>query len=403
MTINRTVMMVQQGARRDYVYARQLEEAGLLHSLICDAAWSERTGRMLVGAANSIVSNSILGKIRRRTIKGVASNRIIASIAPNMAGLSKSFLCQELTSNVTEEILALRRRWYNFKDVKVIVNYFGNGGSLLDRAKKQGVRIVTDFISNPLHWRIVEAERARWPHWEADYRTTSDRSIYEARVERLLILSDVYLCPSQAVAEGLAHFKGFVSSRVRVVPYGYSGSNICPASALPGRVLFAASTVTVAKGLPYLANAATMLRSTGHKVDIVVAGSVAESIRKSPEVRDLTFLGSLDQKAMAREFSKADLYCLPSLAEGSATSIFEAMAHGLPIVTTASAGSVIDHGVEGFIIPERSSEEIVKAIGKIVSNRNLRTQMSLAAHTTALRFNATACGAPFIDVVRELI
>ena len=35
----RRVMMIQQGARRNYVYARQLEAAGLLHSLVTDAAW----------------------------------------------------------------------------------------------------------------------------------------------------------------------------------------------------------------------------------------------------------------------------------------------------------------------------------------------------------------------------
>jgi len=43
---------------------------------------------------------------------------------------------------------------------------------------------------------------------------------------------------------------------------------------------------------------------------------------------------------------------LPSLAEGSAGVIYEALASGFAVITTESAGSVVRDGIEGFIVPE---------------------------------------------------
>ena len=85
---------------------------------------------------------------------------------------------------------------------------------------------------------------------------------------------------------------------------------------------------------------------------------------------------------MADEMARADIFCLPSLAEGSATSIFEAMANGLPVVTTLSSGSVVADGVEGFIVAERDGAAIADAVERIVGDRVLRDRMSQESRTT---------------------
>lgn len=397
----RCVMVIQQGARRDYIYARQLEEAGLLHTLACDVGWSDGCQPRCAGLARYLAPQ-ILGTIERRTIRGIDPSRIYASVLPNLASLAKFVTTKERAYDFVDEVLALRLRLRGLRGAEVVVNYFGNGGSFLDDAKRQGARIVTDFISSPRYWEVVKAEREHWPGWELHKSISSNISIYRERITRLVALSDIYLCPSPSVAYDLTAVPGFDPRRVRIVPYGYSSGEVLPASPTTGRVLFAASLITVTKGLPYLAEAARKLK-TLPPVEIVAAGSAPPAVRALPATQDIVFLGSLNRKQMAQEFSRADIFCLPSLAEGSPTSIFEAMANGLPIITTPASGSMVQDGIEGFVVPERDPEALVLAISRLVFDRDLRERMSAASRAAALRYTAEACGSQFISVIRELL
>ena len=395
------VMMIQQGARRNYVYARQLEQAGLLHSLVTDAAWAEGDG----GLARRFFALS--GPISRRTVRGVAAARIHSSYVSNIAelivsGLRAVGLHEERGYQLVDEIQALRCRVRGLGGAKIIINYHGNGGSFLDYAKARGAKIVTDFVNTPKYLEIEAAERDHWPDWEPQSSSPKIIEFYRQRMARLLQISDLYLCPSQTVARDLADLPGFDPSRLRLVPYGLSGVLLRPAAPIQGRVLFAGAA-GLRKGLPYLAEAARILKKLQPEIEIVIAGHVAPAIRSRPEVQNLTFLGQLNRESMAEEFSRADIFCLPSLAEGSATSIFEAMANGLPTVTTSSSGSMVVDGVDGRIVPERDGVAIASAITQIVSDRNLRQRMSGAALATASLYDDKACGQRFVDVIRTLI
>jgi glycosyltransferase involved in cell wall biosynthesis len=204
------------------------------------------------------------------------------------------------------------------------------------------------------------------------------------------------------VARALADVPGFASERLRLAPYGISGVLLKPVRPTPGRVLFAGAA-GLRKGLPYLAAAARLLKARRPEIAVVVAGHASDLVRARPETRDLAFLGVLDREQMADEYARADVFCLPSLAEGSATSIFEAMANGLPAVTTPSSGSVVTDGVEGLIVPERDAEGLAGAIERVIADRGLREQMSAAAILTAKRYDDAACGARFIEVVEEAL
>ena len=59
---------------------------------------------------------------------------------------------------------------------------------------------------------------------------------------------------------------------------------------------------------------------------------------------------------MINQYLTADIFVLPSLVEGMAIAHLEAMAFGLPVITTPNCGSVISDSREGFIIPIRDPE-----------------------------------------------
>ena len=75
-----------------------------------------------------------------------------------------------------------------------------------------------------------------------------------------------------------------------------------------------------------------------------------------------------------------DLFVLPSLSEGTPTTIVEAMAHGVPAIVT-NVGGIPDMitAEEGIIIPPEDSTALIDAMLRLTVNHELRWQMSGAA------------------------
>ncbi|MGH8102620.1 MAG: glycosyltransferase [Chthoniobacterales bacterium] len=104
---------------------------------------------------------------------------------------------------------------------------------------------------------------------------------------------------------------------------------------------------------------------------------------------------------MAEEFARADIVVLPSLAEGSAAVIYEALAAGLPIVTTPEAGSVVRDGIEGRIVPSRDPEALANAIAETVEDREKRERMAYAARERAREFTWERYGERLIAALKS--
>jgi len=97
-----------------------------------------------------------------------------------------------------------------------------------------------------------------------------------------------------------------------------------------------------------------------------------------PGVRMMGFLGT-----PAAAYQQADIFVFPSLEEGSALVTYEAMACGLPVVTTPNAGSLVRDGVEGFIVPIRDPDALAERIEQLRADARLRQEMGRAARARA--------------------
>jgi glycosyltransferase involved in cell wall biosynthesis len=89
---------------------------------------------------------------------------------------------------------------------------------------------------------------------------------------------------------------------------------------------------------------------------------------------------------MAEHYAWADLFLLPSICEGSATVCYEALAAGLPVITTENAGSVVRDGIDGFIVPIRDPGAIAERLENLHRDRALLESMSRAALERAREF-----------------
>ena len=87
--------------------------------------------------------------------------------------------------------------------------------------------------------------------------------------------------------------------------------------------------------------------------------------------------------------SAADIFVLPSLAEGQPRVLLEAMAAGLPCVATRGLGlsAVITHEKDGLLVPPRDSEALAQAINVLLSDKKLADKLGKAAAVRAKDFD----------------
>jgi len=95
-----------------------------------------------------------------------------------------------------------------------------------------------------------------------------------------------------------------------------------------------------------------------------------------PEFKDkIIFTGG--RKDIPEFMKLADILLLPSEGEGLPGVVMEAMASGLPIVSTDCVGpkEIIINGKNGFLVKQKNNEEFYKALKKLVDNPKLRIKM----------------------------
>jgi glycosyltransferase involved in cell wall biosynthesis len=133
------------------------------------------------------------------------------------------------------------------------------------------------------------------------------------------------------------------------------------------------------KGLSYALDA---VQALGEQVSLTLIGRVT-----APECRPLVaalerhrWIETLPHHQILEQMRQHDVLVLPSLFEGYALVISEALSQGLPVLTTANSGATqaIRDGVEGFIVPIRSSQAIAERLQQLGSNRDLLAAMRLA-------------------------
>jgi glycosyltransferase involved in cell wall biosynthesis len=289
-----------------------------------------------------------------------------------------------------------------FGNATHVYSMLTEAGPFLKTAKGRGLTVVSEVYILISTAQMIAMERAAFPQWEPgapDYIALRNRC---ASRDYLFDCCDHFICPSDAVRDDLIKGWGIESSRTSLVPYGVDPMWLeLQATPVPRKILFV-GTAELRKGIHYLAMAAEQLKSHGYKFEFRVAGNVAAPVAQQPPCQHLTFLGRIPRDRIQAEFQQADVFVLPSLAEGSAEVTYEALAAGLPVVTTRSAGSVVRHGVDGLIVPERDPTAIAEAILQITENRSLRDQMSASARQRAADFTWPRYGERLVAALRAL-
>lgn len=150
----------------------------------------------------------------------------------------------------------------------------------------------------------------------------------------------------------------------------------------PLRVLFVGRLVPE-KGPTVLLEAVAGLRDVPVQVQVVGKGPLAGELQRTIVARGLgdrvELVGPLGQDELPERYAWADVLCLPSFAEGLPVVLMEALATGLPVVTTpiAGIGELVEDGQTGLLTPPGRADLLGEAFRQAHSDPDLRHRLGL--------------------------
>jgi len=197
--------------------------------------------------------------------------------------------------------------------------------------------------------------------------------VFQASLAKIRRCADVVLCSSQATLDDCAA-AGIDADRLRLVPLGVEVERAEPADVvrvrheygLPPRYLLFVGTVEPRKNLAGLAEAVAMLEEP---LPLVVAGAAGWGDVAIDADADVRFLGFVPKDDLNPMYAGADVFCYPSRREGYGLPVLEAMAQGVPVVTSAGTATEETAGSAAVLVDPRDPADIARGITDAIRRR----------------------------------
>ena len=200
--------------------------------------------------------------------------------------------------------------------------------------------------------------------------------------------ADYILCPSEFVRRSFLE-RGFDSNRLIKVNFGLPPIEIVSAKPLrsatdPFRILYVGQ-LHYRKGLRYAVEAFRQLKHPNKELIFVGPKTSITGLEQTQIPEGVVFTGPLKGEELKEQYRRASVFILPSVEEGLALVQGEALAYGLPLLTTTNTGGddFIQDGIEGFIVPPANSIALAEKLQQMADDVDLYARMSAAALQTA--------------------
>jgi glycosyltransferase involved in cell wall biosynthesis len=160
-----------------------------------------------------------------------------------------------------------------------------------------------------------------------------------------------------------------------------------------------------------LIDAVATLRQGGIKASLAIIGSgplegeIKNYARQELGTRGVLFTGSLPHGQVLSALKNADAFVLNSSYEGLSHVLIEALALGAPIIATRVGGNgeVIADGVNGILISTGDSDELARALKRILEDKALSSRLSSEAKKSVGKFTETIMADKTAAVLHSVI
>lgn len=244
--------------------------------------------------------------------------------------------------------------------------------------------------------------RQQFPEWNdgIDARRPEVRAAEQVEHERATRIVAASSFTRQSL---IGH--GVEPAKIRVNPYGVDCERFAvqPRSgSRPLRFVFV-GLVNARKGVPLLVEAWRNLRAAGAELWLVGHASPATRALL-PELPGLKVIGAVPHEEVGPLVQQCDVMVFPSYFEGFGLVLLEAMACGLPVITTtATAGpDIVTEGQNGWIIEPGNLAALEEKMTYCLEHPEVVRPMGLQARATTERFTWSAYGDRWMEILGEL-
>lgn len=385
------VVYVHQGAPRIYEIVHAIVKSGYSCHLLSGYYYRED------GFPESVLSRLPFGWARK--LRATLKRRHIDILPPELVerSLFQEFLVgiERGCRSVLPNFVIARNRYIDIRAAlrvlmlrpKVVITCDTHALFTLRAAKRIGAVAVLDQVIGHVDAgnKILSAEKERHPDVGSAFRPTPARMV--RRCIKEVQEADYVLAPSDYVRDSILPF-GVRPDRIVSMPFGVDLSLFAPKADTPVppfKILFAGQ-IGLRKGVYYLLEAVRQADIPG--VEVVLLGNIDGDGNWLRQYKDLyTHIRHTPRQEIPVIFADAHIYVFPSLHEGSTVSIYEAMASGLPVVTTPNAGSVVRDGEDGYIVPVRDIATLRDRIQILYRDPGMRAEMGRRAVARASEYS----------------
>lgn len=227
--------------------------------------------------------------------------------------------------------------------------------------------------------KIFLEEKELHPEFSDSITFSNQSETFKNRIDEELKMSDNIFVASRFVKNTLVKNK-IDEKKIVINPYG---SFIAPISNIKYKknekfnILFVGQ-LSQRKGIKYLLEAVKKLKQENFNVHLTLVGKIYGSgnwMKYYDKTID-TYIAHTSRDNLKEIFQQSDIFVLPSLFEGSALVVYEALACGLPAIVSTNTGSdMIQDYKNGFTIPIRDSNAIVDKIVYLIDNPEKLNEM----------------------------
>jgi colanic acid/amylovoran biosynthesis glycosyltransferase len=306
--------------------------------------------------------------------------------------LSETFIYEELINLKEHKAVICTKKTMNLNHFPFHPIYtFKDDSALLKIIKKEQVQLVHARFGTTGAEFLWLKEKYKIPlltsfHGFDSPGNRKNQTRYKGRLKSLFGKGDLFTVPSEHMKKILVQHG---CPRKKVIVH-YSGINLekfpfierrMPAPSSP-LILLSVGRLTEKKGIQYLLKAFSYLSPKYPNLQLYIVGAgplehrllqLTTELKIEQKVR---FFGALSHEQTAQLMSEAHLFCLPSVTtkegnvEGIPNAIKEAMASGLPVVSTIHGGipEIVKHGTTGYLVPQRNVSRLVNALKLVLEH-----------------------------------